>query len=93
MMMIFSSLKTWYVQDETLDLCTNATSNVLSQKTFTADAVMQALRENRIPLLIENGGTCPVPFQGKREVLNPSSDSRSAAGSAESRAGHPSSDE
>jgi hypothetical protein len=38
-----------------------AASNTLTQKTLTADAVEKFLRENEIPVLIENGGMCLVP--------------------------------
>ena len=51
-----------------------STSNARAQDTFTADVVQRVLREKNIPVLIENGGTCPLSLQGVREVLNVSFD-------------------
>ena len=58
MMTTFSSsnLKAWYVQVKTQVLYPNSTSNPRTKETLTADAVQKYLRENKFPVLIENGG-------------------------------------
>jgi hypothetical protein len=37
--------------------------NARTWETQTADAIKKFLDDKQIPLLVENGGTCPVPSQ------------------------------
>jgi hypothetical protein len=61
------------------DLCPNSTSNAHTKGTLTADAVQRFLRENNIPVLIENGGI--RPYQHKEcGGLNADFDSRNPTG-------------
>jgi len=43
-----------------------ATSKTRAQEAFTADAVERFLHENKVPVLIEDGGIYPMPFDVKR---------------------------
>jgi hypothetical protein len=38
-----------------------------SEETLTADAVEKFLRKRRMPLLVENGGMCPMQLQGTQK--------------------------
>lgn len=63
MMMTFS-LSTWYVQVKMQDSCRIINSNVNTKETLTPDALTDAvekfLGENNVPVLIKNGGMCPI---------------------------------
>ena len=64
MMTTFGSSKKRYVQIKMLDLSPLANSTSTAHKeALTADAVLKYLRENRIPVFIENGGMCPVSLR------------------------------
>jgi predicted solute-binding protein len=41
----------------------NSTSTAHTKETFTADAVLKYLRENTIPVFVENGGMCPASLR------------------------------
>ena len=71
-----SILKTWYVHVKMQDLCPNSTSDTGTKETFTADAVQKFLRENKIPVFIENGGMYTISIQRMQEGLNADFDSR-----------------
>ena len=74
MTMIFGLLKTWCAHRKMLDFYAN--SNTRAQETLSADSVEQFLCEEQAPVLIENGGICPIPFQEKQERLKTNFDSR-----------------
>jgi hypothetical protein len=42
--------------NQNTELCANSYSNARTKEMLTADAVLKFLRENNIPVLIENGG-------------------------------------
>jgi hypothetical protein len=48
----------------------NSNSNARTKETLTAEAVTTFLRENKIPVLIENGGIYSISILGMGEVLN-----------------------
>ena len=43
---------------------TNLNDNARTKGTLTADAVLKFLHENKIPVLIENGGKYPRSYKG-----------------------------
>ncbi len=64
MITTFGSSKKRYIQVKMLDLSPLANSTSTAHKeTLTADAVLKYLRENKIPVFLENGGMCPVSLR------------------------------
>ncbi len=46
------------------NLCLILYRNAFTKETLTLDAVLKFLHENKIPVLIENGGKYPISYKG-----------------------------
>jgi hypothetical protein len=59
-----------------------STSNARTQDSLNGDAVEEFLCEKQIPMLLDDGGMCPVQWQGTEEGLNVTLDSHDATAPA-----------
>ena len=64
MTVTFNSSNTRYVQVKMLNLCTYSIRNARMKELPTRESVRSILRENKIPMLVENGSMCLVPLKG-----------------------------